>query len=619
MKTMPLHAHHVNGTRQCPECPREPTKRGRSFDEGRYGSWRASDNVLRLLIGACFLFAGACAFDSGSLDRKQAKAVPTSQAAAGSVHVTVLSAAPWNEYVGLLQPGFTLTAEDARDLVIPTTRSTERRSVDRVSGSASVGIKTEAPERVGADEDQGMADARRTRGWQTRPIGAGAQILPFLEPLAVGDPITRFAAATALYQEVQILNRYLSDAAIPPGYEAYVMRLQITLLPKSRGAPLDAYSTIAFFNASEGDDVDAIDSKGGFEEEEAEAQESVADRAPRGPIVLPLLVTDNLESGDVFDSARRIRAMAVAAGYATTGFGITAGAESVQQDSEQTEGSDLNSLMTVARVSPNTLRVRLGAMQQGSTPLAMVPRSHNVTLLVMVPSGESEHAWNRVKLVARTVFTHAATGEELDRRTDAEQEELCAQLAAQYRMGPDGARLIGQELLPLAQLNRTGEFFDRLDGAYPDESDNPARRFASSLWLEVVSLFVGGQFSADIVDLRPVSPTAYFDEGETRSLLLDTGTLAVATVEGGVALDPWRIRAKLLLRSDAGTTSLTPDAIELLDGGRAIRLRFPSLSGLIEEGATLEVVLDYASVDGALAVNRVQRGLTYRPVPGSSK
>ena len=291
----------------------------------------------------------------------------------------------------------------------------------------------------------------------------------------------------------------------------------------------------------------------------------------------------------------------------------------MQQDSEQTEGSDLNSLLTVARVSPNTLRVRLGAMQQGSTPLAMVPRSHNVTLLVMVPDGSEESAWHRVKLVSRTVFTHAGTGKELEQRTDAEQDEQYAKLADRYRMGTGGARLIRNELLPLAQLNRTGEFFDRLDAAYPEGSDNPARRFVSSLWIEVVSLFVGGQYSADIVDLRPVMPTAYFEQGETRSLLLDSGTLAVATVEGGTALDPWRIRARLLVRGDRGTTTVTPEIVEVLDGGRAIRLRFPSLQGIVDENASIEIELDYADPGGEGTVIPVRRGLIYRIVTSDQK
>jgi hypothetical protein len=257
-------------------------------------------------------------------------------------------------------------------------------------------------------------------------------------------------------------------------------------------------------------------------------------------------------------------------------------------------------------------------MQQGSTPLAMVPRSHNVTLLVMVPSGSGESCRHRVKLVARTVFAHAGTGQELNQRTDEELENLYGQLAARYRMGPGGADLIRDELMPMAQLNHTGKFFTRLEEEYTAKSGNPARRFASSLWIDVVSLFVGGQYSSDIVDLRPVDATEFFEEGETRSLLLDNSELAVATVEGGVALDPWRVRAMLLLTNESGTATVAPDAVELLDSGRAIRLLFPSLAGLIDENTTVEVELDYAS-PGEDVVFPVRRGLIYRTVTSSRK
>ena len=40
------------------------------------------------------------------------------------------------------------------------------------------------------------------------------------------DAHTAYANAAALYQEVQLLNRYVKDAAIPKGYAAYVLRLQ---------------------------------------------------------------------------------------------------------------------------------------------------------------------------------------------------------------------------------------------------------------------------------------------------------------------------------------------------------------------------------------------------------
>ncbi|MEO0975487.1 MAG: hypothetical protein AAFX85_20545, partial [Pseudomonadota bacterium] len=52
-------------------------------------------------------------------------------------------------------------------------------------------------------------------------------------------------------------------------------------------------------------------------------------------------------------------------------------------------GKDLNGVLTVTRASRSALRVRLGASAAGSTEYAMVPRTHNVTALVLVPQAQA--------------------------------------------------------------------------------------------------------------------------------------------------------------------------------------------------------------------------------------
>jgi hypothetical protein len=58
--------------------------------------------------------------------------------------------------------------------------------------------------------------------------------------------------------------------------------------------------------------------------------------------------------------------------------------------------------MTVGRVSDNTIRVRLGAVRKTTDSYVMVAQTHHVTLLLLVPRGESH-----LNLVARTTFTDA--------------------------------------------------------------------------------------------------------------------------------------------------------------------------------------------------------------------
>src|SRR4030095_2771655 len=73
---------------------------------------------------------------------------------------------------------------------------------------------------------------------------------------------------------------------------------------------------------------------------------------------------------------------------------------------EQVLGRDLNSLLTVARLSENTLRIRIGAVQEATANYAMVPRNHNITLLLMVPEGSPP----LMELASRTELVDADTG-----------------------------------------------------------------------------------------------------------------------------------------------------------------------------------------------------------------
>src|SRR6266481_5558802 len=61
------------------------------------------------------------------------------------------------------------------------------------------------------------------------------------------DPMLRFWAAAALYQEVKLINRYVTDGAIADEYIPYVIRLQVSVMPRKRDLPYDAYSLISFF------------------------------------------------------------------------------------------------------------------------------------------------------------------------------------------------------------------------------------------------------------------------------------------------------------------------------------------------------------------------------------
>ena len=124
---------------------------------------------------------------------------------------------------------------------------------------------------------------------------------------------------------------------------------------------------------------------------------------------------------------------------------------------EEVLARDLNGLLTVARLSENTLRVRLGAMQAATADYAMVPRNHNVTLLLMVPEG----AGSTVQVVARTELVDTETGEELlvDTGSTAVREQLLERARRHDRRLERSLRQSGVDLV---DVDATGSYVEPL-------------------------------------------------------------------------------------------------------------------------------------------------------------
>ncbi|MHC4451831.1 MAG: hypothetical protein ACYS0E_17120, partial [Planctomycetota bacterium] len=457
----------------------------------------------------------------------------------GAVHLAVVSLAPWSDYVDSMQPNFQLTADEALERVLRVGQL--RRRLETDSAALSVGAR------------QGGSEA-------TAPAASARPASRSASELAMGDPkrdaMTDYWAATALYQEVQLLNRYIGDAAIPKGFVPYVVRLQLTLLPRYRGAPYDAYSSISFFTTGErrlNQSVWARSVDGGAD---SDAPSPVAGSAPR---VLPLLVTDNLEAALATDEYERSRKLAVAAAGTVGTAQVGIGAERSKGLAEQTAGLDLNSLLTVTRLSENTLRVRLGAMQQGSQRFAMVPRTHKITLLVMVP----EKAQAALQVIARTEMVHAETGRTLQPRTPTRIALLKAELGGVY--GVASIELVN-EFFRLAQLNAQQEF---LTLAARNGVERP-----HLLWVDTLGLLSGGQYSSNIVDLDgPRFEVAPQPPPIQTVYLLDDGTKIVGELVGGrhLTIDPIEVELHV------GDKTLPGVRVIPVDGGRALRFECRSL------------------------------------------
>lgn len=539
---------------------------------------------------------------------------------AGAVHLAVLAVAPWSEYASALQPDFSLTSDDAVDMVARDSRWQGQQTFSGAQAGAQStllvqpsdptdlrtaqpgGNSTTSPDgtlQLFSPPDRPYQDSRG-RGEQGPSIGP--------------DAMLKYTAATALYQEVQLLNRHVRDAAIPAGFRPYMVRLQLSLMPSRRHAPYDAYTTLSFFIPGE------------------RAPLAVAGAAPvrstsdaifespfgNGPKVLPLVVTDNLEASVQSRSIDRIRGLTASlldfekyslANAGTTFLGDVVrpmySAMLAKAMRDEVFGRDLNSLLTVARLSENTLRIRLGAMQEATANYAMVPRNHNITLLLMVPEG----APPLIEVVAKTTLVDTEDGLPLatpDERDEARRLERFRRAWGLEALDPGVLRT----LHTLAQQNDQESFAALLRASLP--SDDPALLLERSIWIELVGMRLGEEFTSNLFELpgqgQDLEQSSSIFEAQT-VVVEDDETFAYVTLRE--ARFPESERVLAVLRPAAEPVESAEDDAQYADAApglvlpaesvkadisrREIRMRFPSLVkwDLAQEGEALDLALTW--------------------------
>jgi hypothetical protein len=289
-------------------------------------------------------------------------------------------------------------------------------------------------------------------------------------------------------------------------------------------------------------------------------------------------------------------------------FGADLKAELFQEEIQaQVSARDLNSLLTVARVAENTLRVRLGALQQATAKYAMVPRNHYITLLLMVP----EDAPPVIDLVARTVLVDTETGMELEGTSPARIRTLFQ--ARQTRHGAALTPEALERLLACVQANDQQSYRTLLAESLGRE---PGAVLTHELWIDLVSLMVGSQYSSSRFELPgqgewEILPSQFFDQ---TALLVDDGETATVTIHGATIAEHVEVAAAIELEFEGRAVTLPAD--EILRAERVLRLSFPSLGSLglsqsLEAGFSL--VLRWAGEEAVFEGLYVRRSTSTPP------
>ena len=149
----------------------------------------------------------------------------------GSSQIAILSVIPWDEYCGSLQPDFQLGADAAFKAAVPTSAHVEEKMIDAFSARfklATPQTSTTSTETTTASTGQPLSVTQKTER-QTKP-GDVSQVpsdSPFANWRAKDlpptssiikedgleiDPMLKYLVATALYQEVKLLNAYVTNA-----------------------------------------------------------------------------------------------------------------------------------------------------------------------------------------------------------------------------------------------------------------------------------------------------------------------------------------------------------------------------------------------------------------------
>lgn len=597
---------------------------------------------------------------------------------AGSTYVSVLSIAPWDDYVEALQPKFTITADSALEKVIPTTRAEDERLLHSLSAALKLApptstLETEVVKGDGdndkdkSTEKEGpgsLADAKFENLDDTTDLPDGPPKI--LETTLKTDPMLQHLVATALFQEVQLLSRYVKDAARRREMAAYVVRLQITVMPDARNEPYDAYSNISFFygppvpptllvedkpkqdgtgatgagptknrardtgkivvrTLSANENAEVLDTLFGVnaasphkpENALAAGQQYVWDgplpcSGVEAPSISPLFVTDNLEGsihGHTTESIRQLMAMVV---VLSNNFAANASTRFRSDLLRSVLGRDLNSLLTVARINDNTIRVRLGAVQAPTGSYAMVPQTHNVTLLVMVPKearrNETCKDIDIVRFISKTSFVDAKTGKALPERGAFTEAMLIARIidtledyGVKIHWSPvqearakylnlvlfaatnnrQGFRHQFQKILDLERSRNDCKDPEQASLFFPCLSRFTRDIVEDGVWMELVNLTSGGPWHIGTFQLPKVAPP-HLPPLQNVLLIDDGKKTATVAIPGGRHLRKESITAELLVKEDGALRNLQPLQVDISPAGDTVRLTFSSPSKFVK-------------------------------------
>jgi hypothetical protein len=369
-------------------------------------------------------------------------------------------------------------------------------------------------------------------------------------------------------------------------------------------------------------------------------------------VVVPLLVTDNLESATDAASAQYVAALSAAVTGSAQGAALSGQLESLGDRLTAALANERNALRTVARLGENAIRVRLGATFQagptGRKAYGLLPRTHTVSLLVLAPRGEMKTDQPLpLGIVVQTGLKQVDDGDPIALSNqdlfDAKLDDMarvfkidqrianggrnCPKVDKKYNNQGAAWRWINHLRFEYVIYGDYAGFSEQVRCMETDGRDEPndnkheplgtvekqeLHSDTETLWQALLTFTGDYGVHGQTVHLPAVSTPALPDAGLTVILADDGKSASVVRVPGGGGLVPARLRAEL--RWDGDINRLAADMVAIDDVG--VRASFPSLQklGLAADGKSRHawrVVLshpvastDQAEVGAILAASR---------------
>jgi hypothetical protein len=433
------------------------------------------------------------------------------------------------------------------------------------------------------------------------------------------DPVLKYQAAQALFQAVQLMNREVQFAAANGDYAPYLVQIKLAVIPYKRRIPYDVHARISFFlGCGKGpvsgpnlNPVKLLEPPPGVRlirtslastSPVAQAAPAVppaqAAPAPQGaptaripnadtsknlcnqaPVIVPLLVTDDVERAIRSRAEGTARQIAVALSMLTGGIAGNAGINRLTQTLNTQLGQELNSHLMVSRLADNTMYARVGGTADPTSGTNLVGQNYNISVLLLVPkeyvspaSTGAKPLGRDVQVVASTELRYSATGEILRTRdvTKYDQQikdaidETFPEPNAQGPLHDDSPRGTWNRVTarpdairPLRSAIERGDLEEFLKAARAAFGEKATEGELKSLWARLTGLIADSSFKSAALTLpdppadnlpKTKGAAMVFDDGRSSAIVvlqnvgwLSSSTLGavlnVRAVKDGSALD----------------------------------------------------------------------------------